>query len=234
MTMESAIQVLQPETTLDLTTLDRTFALHANDVFISAFGGQLLSRLRRQAPNVGLRFTPENGSDEDSLRDGKIDLYISAMRPMPEDIHVQSLFTTRFMGLAREDHPIFSLPVTPQRFASYEQISVSRRGRARGPIDKCLADAGLVRTVSLVVPTFHSGVFSLGHSDLILPLPEHVVSSVLKMGIRARAFKLPLQLDPITMVQAWHPRFQNDAAHRWLRRIIHDLCISSPDILNPV
>ena len=228
-TMENAIQLLQPESVLDLASLDRTFSLHANDVFISAFGGQLLARLRQQAPNVGLRFTPENGSDEDSLRDGKVDLYISAMRPMPEDIHVQSLFSTRFMGLAREDHPIFSAPVTPQRFAAYEQISVSRRGRARGPIDKCLAEAGLVRTVSLVVPTFHSGVFSLGNSDLILPLPDHVVSAVLQMGIKARAFPLPLALESIPIIQAWHPRFQNDAAHRWLRRIIHDLCITTPD-----
>jgi DNA-binding transcriptional LysR family regulator len=80
-TMESAITLLQPESVLSLAALERTFTLHANDVFISAYGGVLLARLREEAPNVGIRFTPENGSDEDSLRDGKVDLYISAMRP---------------------------------------------------------------------------------------------------------------------------------------------------------
>ncbi|WP_052752459.1 hypothetical protein [Tatumella morbirosei] len=32
LTMENAIQVLHPESTLDLALLDRKFALHANDV----------------------------------------------------------------------------------------------------------------------------------------------------------------------------------------------------------
>jgi DNA-binding transcriptional LysR family regulator len=225
-TMESAITLLQPESVLSLAALERTFTLHANDVFISAYGGVLLARLREEAPNVGIRFTPENGSDEDSLRDGKVDLYISAMRPLGDDIHVQSLFSTRFMGLAREDHPIFNAEITPQSYAAYEHISVSRRGRARGPIDKQLAESGLLRPISLVMPTFHSGVFSLGNSDLILSLPEHVVRAVQSMGIKARSFALPVTVEAIPIVQAWHPRFQRDAAHRWLRRIIHDLCQS--------
>ncbi|WAT02385.1 LysR family transcriptional regulator [Rouxiella chamberiensis] len=228
-TLHNAVNLLQPENILDVTQLTRTFTLHANDVFISAFGGELLARLRQEAPNVGLRFTPESHTDENGLNEGKVDLYISAMRPFADDIHLQTLFTTRFMGLAREAHPIFDQPITPERFATFEQISVSRRGRARGPIDERLAELGLTRHVSLVVPTFHSGVFSLGHSDLILPLPEHVVHAVQKMGIRLRAFALPFDVDNIPIVQAWHPRFQSDAAHRWFRRIVHDLCIRAPD-----
>ncbi|CAH2791201.1 MAG: hypothetical protein CBARDMAM_2842 [uncultured Caballeronia sp.] len=42
--------------------------------------------------------------------------YISAMRPMGEDVHVQSLFTTKFVGLAREHHPIFQQETTPEQF----------------------------------------------------------------------------------------------------------------------
>ncbi|MEG3133851.1 LysR family transcriptional regulator [Rouxiella sp. T17] len=229
LTLNSAVSLLQPQDDLDLAQLSRTFTLHANDVFISAFGADLLSRLRQEAPNVGLRFTPESGSDENCLRDGKVDLYISAVRPLGDEIHQQTLFTTRFMGLAREGHPIFDQPITPQRFAAYEQISVSRRGRARGPIDERLAELGLVRHISLVVPTFHTGVFSVGHSDLILPLPEHVVLAVQKMGVRLRSFALPIEVDSIPIVQAWHPRFQRDAAHRWCRRLVHELCISAPN-----
>ncbi|KAB7893366.1 LysR family transcriptional regulator [Rouxiella sp. S1S-2] len=222
--MENAIRLLQPGSEVDLPSLERTFSLQANDVFISAYGGVLLNRLRQEAPNVRLRFMPESTGDEDSLRDGKVDLYINAQRPLGDDIHVQSLFSTHFMGLAREDHPIFGQEITAERFASYEHISVSRRGRARGPIDTYLAQMGLARTISLVVPTFHSGVFSLGNSDLILPLPEHVVSAVQSMGIKTRAFTLPVTLETISIIQAWHPRFHHDAAHCWFRRIIHGLC----------
>ncbi|GAB7128187.1 LysR family transcriptional regulator [Silvimonas sp. JCM 19000] len=222
--VEGARQLLQPERAVDLASLKRHFNLHANDVFLSAFGQTVLGRVRSEAPQVVLRFAPESESEDSVLRDGKVDLYISAMRPMGPDVHIQTLFTTRFVGLARADHPIFDAEITPQRFASYGQISVSRRGRASGPIDTALQALGLARQVSLVVPTFHSGVFMLEASDLILPLSEHVAAAVQRMGIRARAFALPLPLETVVMVQGWHPRYQNDGAHQWLRRIIREVC----------
>lgn len=225
--VDSALQLLQPEREVDPTSLRRHFTLHANDVFISAFGEALLERVRREAPHVLLRFSPEGDAEDLVLRDGKIDLYISALRPMGGDVHVQPLFTTQFVGLAREGHPIFDAEITPERFAEYDQISVSRRGRATGPIDTVLHAQGLSRRVSIVAPTFYSGVFMLGASDLILTLPEHVVCAVQRMGIRARAFALPMTLEPITVVQGWHPRFQHDGAHRWLRRLVRAVCTGS-------
>jgi DNA-binding transcriptional LysR family regulator len=222
--VEGARQLLQPEREVDLSTLKRQFDLHANDVFISAFGQAVLSRVRSEAPHVLLRFSPESESEDSVLRDGKVDLYISAMRPMGPDVHVQTLFTTKFVGLARDDHPVFDAEITPARFARYDQISVSRRGRATGPIDTALQALDLSRQVSLVVPTFHSGVFMLETSDLILTLPEHVAWAVQRMGIRARSFPLPLPLETVVVVQGWHPRFQNDGAHKWLRRIIREVC----------
>ena len=222
--VEGARQLLQPERLVDLSSLTRHFNLHANDVFISAFGQALLARVRGEAPHVLLRFAPESESEDSVIRDGKVDLYISAMRPMGPDVHVQTLFTTKFVGLARDDHPIFQGEITPERFAAYDHISVSRRGRATGPIDTTLQALGLSRQVSLVVPTFHSGVFMLETSDLILALPEHVAAAVQRMGIRARAFALPLPLETVVVVQGWHPRYQSDSAHQWLRRIVRDIC----------
>lgn len=222
--VEAAVRLLQPTQEVDLATLERQFNLHANDTFTGAFGGLLLEHVRREAPHSVLRFQPESDTEDDVLRDGKVDLYISAMRQMGAEIRVQPLFTTTFVGLAREDHPIFDDEITPGQFASYDQISVSRRGRTSGPIDTALATLGLKRTVSLVVPTFHSAVFALSSSDLILPLPEHVVSTVRKMGVRARPFALPIPLETVVIVQAWHPRFQHDPAHQWLRRVIRAMC----------
>lgn len=222
--VETAVHLLRPERELDLALLDRHFNLHANDTFTSSFGGELLDQVRREAPRSVLRFLPENTTENDVLQEGSTDLYISAMRPMGADFHVQSLFTTTFVGLACDDHPIFDDEITPQRFASYDQISVSRRGRVSGPIDLALDALGLKRTVSLVLPTFYSAVFALGSSNLILALPEHVVWGVRKMGVRVRAFDLPFPLEALVIVQAWHPRFQNDLAHQWLRRVIWTAC----------
>ncbi|SDR55360.1 transcriptional regulator, LysR family [Paraburkholderia fungorum] len=222
--VQNAVRLLRPERDIDLATLERHFVLHANDTFSGSFGSALLDRVRQDAPRSVLRFQPESDTEPHVVLDGESDLYISAMRPLGPDIRVQQLFTTTFVGLAREDHPIFGDEITPERFASYDHISVSRRGRTVGPIDAALDALGLRRTVSLVVPSFHSGVFALGLSDLIAGLPEHVAAAAKKLGMRVRSFEIPLPLETIVVVQAWHPRWQNDPAHRWLRRVVREVC----------
>ena len=43
------------------------------------------------------------------------------------------------------------------------------------------------------------------------------------MGMKIRAFELPLALDGVLITQAWHPRHQMAPAHQWLRRAIREL-----------
>lgn len=224
--VEQAQQVFSAPQEVDLATLERDFNLRANDVFIAPFAAILLETLREQAPRSVLRFVPEGeGGDEDgALREGRLDLYISATRDLGPEIKVQGLFSTRMVGLARADHPLFERPITACRYAAYEQISVSRRGRAQGPIDSALAAMGLQRRVVLITPSFHSAMFSLPDTNLLLPLPEHVLSSVARLGLPLRAFELPLALEPVAIMQAWHPRFDNDPAHAWLRQTLKACC----------
>ena len=186
--------------------------------------------MHEQAPRTVLRFVPESpGGDDDSvLRDGRTDLIISSTVELGPEIKVQSLFHTEYIGLARRDHPIFDAQITPQRFAAYPQISVSRRGRANGPIDVELANFKAQRRVALITPSFHSAMFSLPDSDLILPMPANILNSVNKLGLPLRSFQIPLPLEQVTVMQAWHPRFQNDPAHRWLRQTLKACCSVDP------
>ena len=77
--------------------------------------------------------------------------------------------------------------------------------------------------MALVVPTASSALLALQGSDLILPLPEPLAWQALRMGMKIRAFELPLALDGVLITQAWHPRHQMAPAHQWLRRAIREL-----------
>ncbi|CAB3771638.1 LysR family transcriptional regulator [Burkholderia sp. MSh2] len=226
--VRTATRILQPDRQVELSALQRHFNLYASDTFTGSFGGRLLDRVKQEAPHCVLRFMPETDAEVDVLTNDTADLHIDAMRQPGADVHVQSLFSTRFVGLARNDHPIFDEAITPGRFVAYEHIGVSRRGRTAGPIDTALVECNLERSVSLVVPTFYSAIFALCSSDLILPIPEHVAWSIEQMGVRVRRFAIPVPLEPVAIVQAWHPRFQSDQAHRWLRRVIYEMCSSVP------
>lgn len=222
--VEQATQVLTPGEHVQLHEVTRRFNIRANDTFVGLYSGRLLDEMAKVMPRAVLHFAPEEDDvDVEMLRSGRIDLFISAARQLGPEIRVQPLFTTRFVGMARDSHPIFSQDITPEQLTRWGHISISRRGKASGPLDRALGELGLQRQVSLIVATPYSAIFALQESNLVLPLPEHLARSALAAGIRARLFELPVPLETVLLTQAWHPRFQQDAAHRWLRQTIRQL-----------
>ncbi|WP_150723126.1 LysR family transcriptional regulator [Pandoraea capi] len=223
--VEQATQVLAPGGSVDLGTLERRFNVRANDIFVGLHSGRLLEAMAEEMPRAMLRFAPEEDDvDDEALRSGRIDLFISASRKLGPEIRVQSLFTTSFVGIARQDHPIFDEDITPERITRWGHIGVSRRGKFAGPIDGALEDVGLKRHVALVVPTPSTALFALQNSDLLLALPSHLAESAVAAGMRLRQFDFPVPLETVVLTQAWHPRFQADPAHQWLRRTIRHIC----------
>lgn len=230
LTVKQASQVFAADTEVDLKSLVRRFNVRATDEFVSIHLGHLLDAMGREMPRAMLRFSPEEDDvDDDALRSGRIDLFISASRKLGPEIRVQSLFTTTFVGVARANHPIFDDEITPERLTHWEHINVSRRGKAVGPVDAALETQGLRRRIALVLPNPYTALFALQDSDLLLPLPRHLASTALSSGLRIRIFDLPTPLETVVLTQAWHPRLESDPAHQWLRQTIHTLCNESQE-----
>lgn len=226
--VEQAAQALAPGKEVDLRTLDRRFNVRANDIFVGSYSGRLLEAMAATMPRAMLRFAPEQDDiDDEALRSGRIDLFISAARKLGPEMRVQSLFTTSFVGTARQGHPIFRGEITPERLTRWGHIGVSRRGKSAGPIDDALQALGLRRRVVLVVPTPYAAAFALQESDLLLPLPEHLARGAQSAGLRIKLFDLPVTVAAVPITQAWHPRLQGDPGHQWLRRTIRELCTST-------
>jgi DNA-binding transcriptional LysR family regulator len=222
--IQGAAGVLEPSAEVDLKLLDTRFHVRANDIFVAIYAGALLDAMQNDMPRATLCFTPEEDDvDDEALRTGRVDLFISASRELGHEIRVQPLFSTTMVGVAREGHPLFKDEITAKRVARWGHIGVSRRGKTQGPIDAALARLGLDRHVALVVPTPSSALLALQGSDLILPLPEQLARHALRMGMRVRLFELPLALSSVLITQAWHPRYQHEPAHQWLRRTIRRL-----------
>ena len=225
MAVEQASQVFSSDAEIDLKSLERRFNVRATDEFVSMHLGHLLGIMATDMPRAMLRFSPEEDDvDEEALRSGRIDLFISGSRKLGPEIRVQSLFTTTYVGVARTNHPVFDDEITPECLTRWEHVNVSRRGKSVGPIDAALEEHGLRRHVALVVPNPYTALFALQDSDLVLILPKNLASSALAAGLRIRLFELPVPLETVLLMQAWHPRLENDPAHRWLRRTIHALC----------
>lgn len=228
-TVFDALDILQPDSrALDPATLQRTFTLRANDGFVDVFAARLIARIAALAPNVRLCFVPKPEKSADALREGRVDLEIGVLGNMGPEIRIKALFRDRFVGVVRKEHPLAREPdVTVQQYTQWGHIVASRSGRPVGPVDEALHGLGLERHVVATVPGFPAALSVARASDLIALVPASFLMHERRDdGVTAalRVFELPVKTDGITVYQMWHPRQQMDAAHRWLREQVEDVC----------
>ena len=113
--------------------------------------------------------------------------------------------------------------LTPARLAAAEHVVVSRRGRFTGPLDTALAERGLQRRVErrAAQPPGRDGAGRPQRRRVPGPrgaagrrgLAAH--RQAVALGLRL--LDIPLELPPLAIGMAWHPRHAADGAHRWLR-----------------
>ena len=214
--------VLRPVEKLKLEQLVRTFTLRTSEGFVENFGAPLIARISKEAPGVRLCFVQKPDKDSTPLRDGLIDLETGVVeQSTAPELRVQSLFHDRFIGVVRLGHPLSKGKITPARYAAGRHISVSRRGRDRGPIDEALKSLGLEREVTTIVGGFSTALALARASDLIASVPERHTGN-LRDGMFS--FTLPVVTPEITVSMLWHPRLDADPAHRWLRGHVREVC----------
>jgi DNA-binding transcriptional LysR family regulator len=228
---QGAQAVLRPVVAdLDLTQLKRSFIIRSNEGFVEVFAAQLVAAVTAAAPKVRLQFAPKPDKDVRALREGMVDLEIGVLGKSGPEVRLQALFRDHFVGAVRDGHPLLGKgKLTPARYSDFGHVVASRRGSATGPVDDALAALGLTRTVVAVVPTFRAALAIASVSNLV----ALVTSSFFNVTqghqgksrpALVRSFPLPVHTEAITVSQMWHPRFDADPAHRWLRALVLANC----------
>jgi DNA-binding transcriptional LysR family regulator len=220
--VQDAKAVLRPAEQLKLTQLVRTFTIRTREGFVENFGADLIARVGEEAPGMRLCFMQKPNKESTSLRDGTVDLEIGVVgKTTGPEVRAHALFTDRFTGVVRMGHPLSQGEITPTRYAGGRHISVSRRGRDKGPIDDALKPFGLERAIVTIVGSFSTALALARASDLVASVPERQTGN-LRAGMQS--FPLPIPTPEITISLLWHPRMDADPAHRWLRSLVVDTC----------
>ncbi|MFJ1732848.1 LysR family transcriptional regulator [Streptomyces sp. NPDC088254] len=220
--VEEAQSLLTASEPPELATLVRAFTLVAHDEIVHAVGARLLAKVHREAPGVALRLFAEAPTESAGLRQGDVALEIGVIGEAPPETRIEQLLDDRLVGVVRPGHPLASGRVTLRRFAAARHLVVSRRGRLEGPVDKLLAEAGLTRTVSASAPTFAAALLVARDADVVVMVPEKLCRPAVE-ALRLVAFAIPAALPDIRISQAWHPRFDADSAHAWLRGCVRQV-----------
>ncbi|GAA3267071.1 LysR family transcriptional regulator [Streptomyces lavendulae] len=214
--VQQAHQLLSAQQELDLAALDRVFTVRWHDALTAACGTALISAVRRRAPGVRLRLSAEPGTDDTELRRGEVDLESSSGTPALPDIRHRLVGRDRLVVAVRPGHPLTEGPLSPERYAAAEHLTVSRRGVLRDPIDDALTTHGLERRVAAAGPTAAFALQLALDTDLVVTLPDAVTRTA-REQLGLATLPLPVPVPDVPLYLLWHQRYDNDRAHSWLR-----------------
>ena len=228
--VHDAEALLRPAEQMKPHQLDRTFTLRTSEGFVETFGPTLIARVSAEAPRVRLRFMQKLDKDSDPLREGLIDLETGVVETSTgPEIRTQALFRDRWIGVVRRGHPLSKGRVSPARYATGKHISASRAdGGTIAPLDAPLRALGYEREiVALLAGGFATAIALARSSELIATVPERHTA---KLRTGMHSFELPVATPEFTISLLWHPRLDGDAAHRWLRECVREVCADELDV----
>jgi DNA-binding transcriptional LysR family regulator len=223
--VEEARALVQSAQAIPLKDLERTFTIRAEDSFI-VLADKINGMLQERTPKITLRFISRTSEDFEALREGIVHLDIGEIRTRSPELKMQMLFQSVPVGAAGSNHPLFGGKITPKKYAAWKHVNASRRGLSYTPIDAELEKLHLKRTVSLVVPSFQTALVAAANSQLVATIPRYLSHSAESSGLRV--FAIPVPVHPVAIFQAWHPRFDSDPAHQFLRERVRRICRRLP------
>lgn len=213
---------------IDPAALDRTFTIRANEGFVALFAPAIVTAVTKAAPGVRLRFAPKPDKEAAPLREGAVDLEIGTTGTSAPEVRSSLLFRDRFVGAARDGHPLFAEPITPQRYAACEHVAASRKGAWKGPVDDALKELGLQRIIRAIVPGFLDALDVARRSNLVALVPGSLFRDAKAIVEGVRHFDLPIPTPELAISAMWHPRLDSDPGHCWFRKKVIATCKGQP------
>jgi DNA-binding transcriptional LysR family regulator len=222
--VQEAQAVLRPVEQVDPARLARSFTLRTSDGFVENFGPPLIARLGVEAPGVRLSFLQKADKDSAALRDGRVDLETAVVdEAIGPELRAQALFRDRLVAAVRAEHPSAGGDLTPMRYQTARHVVVSRSGLEEDAVDRPFLPPELKRDVAGVVSGFAAALSLARSADLVATVPDRHTAA-LRSGMVT--LPLPLTTRTFTVSMLWHPRLDADPAHRWLRSIVREVCVT--------
>ena len=232
-------KVINPVRDFDLQS-SRVFRIMASDYAESTLIPNVLTEVRKQAPNVTLDvLTPSDVSFED-VEQGRVDMAINRFDTIPQSFHQKTLWSDSFSCLMNAGNPIVN-EFTLENYLSASHIWVSKTGfgvgvgvnpedvQRLGWVDEALVRLGAKRSISVFTRHYQVAVLLAKQHDLIATLPSRVAQLASENSDLVLR-EPPFHIDSIELKMAWSPLLHHNAGHLWLRKLISEV---AEDVRDP-
>lgn len=195
--------------------------LAMNDYASSVILPLLAAVCAEKAPGITLEAVPWKEQRNEGAEVVNSYMLFSAT-PLPSSFCVEPLFEDVFLCLAGRKLKRGKAPMTLKEYLNCRHISVEAQADQQNLIERTFGEAGLKRRLAVQLPYFHAAVRMLETTDLVLTMPARIAEPMLD-AFSLQQWKAPKELPRIRYSMAWHPRFESDSLHLWLRETLRQL-----------
>ncbi len=183
----------------------------------------IVERLRALAPGISLRLVPYGAELADTgVISGSTALVLGRLIDPPDNLIVQHLMEESLACVVRADHPLVGERLTKKQFEQLKHVNMLPPGRLRAGLFQRLEKHGLKREVAVSVTHFLAIPEMVAVTDYCATLPR-LICRRLAGDARLKVLPAPVDLGTFPVEMAWHVRYRNDPAHRWLRGVIAEV-----------
>jgi DNA-binding transcriptional LysR family regulator len=205
----------------DPATSSRLFRIAMTDLHLAMILPGVLRAIEEGAPEIRLQAEPMaiRGLEEEILS-GDIELAVGFLMSSAAGLSTETLWNDDFVCLVRKGHPL----------ARRKRLAITDYGKHRhlantpvGFIPRSLAEApfgfGARTGIQASVPYLLALPSLVRSTDLVATVPRRLLEAAIDLeGIVT--VEAPPELPPVTHSMWWHPRFDRDPAHLWLRELV--------------
>ncbi|MFN3913048.1 LysR family transcriptional regulator [Hyphomonas sp.] len=210
---------LEPRSAFAPERSTRVFNIAARDASAYMLAPHLARRLEAEAPGVRIAWSQaQRAAISTELASGRLDLAIDVPDLRGGDMQRRDLFTTPYVCLVAQDHPLARQTVTLERFVALRHIAVSSRREGRSLVEEVARAAGYRITPVLRMPHHLPALEVVRTTQLALFAPAPLAREA---GLAV--LDLPFAVPSLASVLYWRRENSEDPALNWLRGVLVDL-----------
>ncbi|MGF1911710.1 LysR family transcriptional regulator [Vibrio kasasachensis] len=204
------------------------FVFASSDYVAQFVVPQLISVLGQQSPLVDFSYRLWQQDYLHQLQSSGIDLASTMLPEPPANLSSIKLGEDGSVCVMRSQHPLSNIKTwSSQDVVSFPHLKVTGGGDKDSHVDMALKEEGLQRRIAVKVPFFSTAVKVIENTDLLLIVPEHIALNLARDS--AIVYKpLPFECLVQQYWLMWHPKFDHDKGHEWMRDNVLNVMQISP------
>jgi DNA-binding transcriptional LysR family regulator len=198
----------------------REFSLTGSDYSIAVFGNSLARLLATEAPKARLRLTNNTPDVVDRAEQSLLTMDAMLLpHGFVADLPHVDLYRDRWVLVVSADNIDVGAELTVDQLTTMPWVVTSHGPTASTPAARQLRMLGIEPQVQVITESFLTVPGLVAGSGRIALLQERLVR-MLPPDVGVRALSCPFEVGPLVEAMWWHPVYERDPEHAFLRDLV--------------